>query len=110
MGVGVEDGVDAADVFADGLSVEVGAGVDEDAVAVPADMDGGAGAAVSRVSDGRRGDGGTADGAVAAERGDAHRGAGAEEGEGGVHAGIRAQGSGIRKTKSRFPSGMRNKG
>ena len=34
VAVGVEDGVDAADVLADGLGVEVGAGVDEDVVAV----------------------------------------------------------------------------
>ena len=30
MAVGVEDGVDGAEVFAEGLRVEVGAGVDED--------------------------------------------------------------------------------
>ena len=34
VAVGVEDGVDAAEVLADGLGVEVGAGVDEDVVAV----------------------------------------------------------------------------
>ena len=32
--VGVEDGVDGAEIFADGLRVEVGAGVDEDVVVV----------------------------------------------------------------------------
>ena len=50
MAVGVEDGVDAADVFAEGLGVEVRAGVDEDGVAVVGEADGRAGAAVARVS------------------------------------------------------------
>ena len=97
VGMGVEDSVDAADILADGLVVEVWAGVDEDAVILcvtsPANVDRGTGAAVSRVSLGRRGDGGGADGTVAAKRRDAHGGAGAEEGEGGVHAGIREQGT-----------------
>ncbi len=83
VAVGVEDGVDVADVLADGLGVEVGAGVDEDGVVVVGEADGGPGAAVARVSVGR--DGGGADGAVAAERGDAHGGAGAEKGEGCLH-------------------------
>ena len=73
VAVGVEDGVEAADAGADGLGVEVGAGVDDDVVAFPGDEDGGPGAAVARVAGGRSGGG--ADGAVAAERGDAHRGA-----------------------------------
>ncbi len=46
VAVGVEDGVDAVDVFADGLGVEVGAGVDQDGVVVIVDAEGGAGAAV----------------------------------------------------------------
>ena len=50
VAVGVEDGVDAADVLADGLGVEVGAGVDEDGVVVVGEADGGPGAAVARVS------------------------------------------------------------
>ena len=83
VAVGVEDGVDAADVFADGLGVEVGAGVDEDGVAVVGEADGGPGAAVARIA--VRRDGGGADGAVAAERGHAHRGAAAEKGEGRLH-------------------------
>ena len=83
VAVGVEDGVDAADFFADGLGVKVGAGVDEDGVAVVGEADGRPGAAVARVPVGR--DGGGADGAVAAERGDAHGGAGAEKGEGRLH-------------------------
>jgi hypothetical protein len=77
MAVGVEDGVDGAEVFADGLGVEVLAGVDQDIMVVPGDEDGGARAAVGR----GRVVGGGADGAVAAERGDAHGGAAAEKGE-----------------------------
>ncbi len=83
VAVGVEDGIDVADVFADGLGVEVGAGVDEDGVVVVGEADGGPGAAVARVAAGR--DGGGADRAVAAERGHAHRGAAAEKGEGRLH-------------------------
>ncbi len=83
VAVGVEDGVDVAEVLADGLGVEVGAGVDEDDVVVVGETDGGTGAAVTRVSGGR--DGGGADRAVAAERRDAHGGAGAEKGEGCLH-------------------------
>ena len=81
--MGVEDGIDAADVFADGLGVEVRACVDEDGVAVVGEADGGPGAAVVRVASG--GNGGGADRAVAAERGHAHRGAAAEKGEGRLH-------------------------
>ena len=50
VAVGVEDGVDAADIFAEGLGVEVGAGVDEDGVVVVGEADGGAGAPVARIS------------------------------------------------------------
>lgn len=81
--VGVEYGVDVTDVFADGLRVEVGAGVDEDGVVVVVEADGGAGSAIARVSVWR--DGGSADGAVAAEGRHPHGGAGAEEGEGRLH-------------------------
>ena len=87
VGVGEEDGVDVGDLFADGLGVEVGAGVDEYGVVSPRYVYRGAGAAVARVACRGPGDGRGTDGAPAAERGDAHRGAGAEEGEGGVHAG-----------------------
>ena len=52
VAVGVEDGVEAADVFADSLGVEVGAGVDEDVVAGVGDEDGGTGAAVARIAGG----------------------------------------------------------
>jgi len=68
--VGVEDGVDATDVFPDGLGVEVRAGVDEDDVAVVGEADGGPGATITLVAVG--GDGGGADRAVTAERGHAH--------------------------------------
>ena len=50
VAVGVEDGVDAPDFFAQGLRVEVRAGVDEDGVAVVVDADGGACAAVVRIA------------------------------------------------------------
>jgi len=46
VAVGVEDGVEAADVFADGLGVEVRPGVDEDVVGFPGDKDRGASAAI----------------------------------------------------------------
>ena len=82
MAVGVEDGVDVADVFADGLRVEVRAGVDEDGVAVVGEaMEG----RVRRLRGSPGRDGGGADGAVAAEGRHAHGGAGAEEGEGRLH-------------------------
>ncbi len=83
VAVGVEDGVDVADVLADGLGVEVRAGVDEDDVVVVGEAERGAGAAIARVSIWRNGRG--ADGAVAAQRRDTHGGAGAEEGEGCFH-------------------------
>src|ERR1039458_1995449 len=83
--VGRGGGGQAVDSRSNGLGMEVGAGVDDDVVALPGDEDGGAGAAVARRRRGQAGawrDGGGADGAVAAERGDAHRGAAAEEGGG----------------------------
>ena len=83
VAVSVKDRVDAADVFADGLDVEVRAGVDEDGVAIVDKADGGPGAAVARVAIGRGGGG--ADRAVAAECRHAHRGTGAEKGEGRLH-------------------------
>jgi len=50
VAVGIEDGVEAADAFANRLRVEVGAGVDDDIVAIPGYEDGGTGAAVAGVS------------------------------------------------------------
>ena len=84
VAVGVQDGVDVIDALADGLGVEVGAGVDDDRVAVEVDAEGGAGAAVGGVG----AEGVLADVAVAAEGGDAHGGAAAEEGEGGFCLGL----------------------
>ena len=83
VGVGVEDSVDTADALADGLGVEVGAGVDEDGVVVVGEADGGARAPVARIAVGRGG--GEADGAVAAEGGYPHRSARAEKCEGSQH-------------------------
>lgn len=65
VGVGVEDGIDVADFFAQNLFAEVRAGVDEDTMVFPLNGGGGAQAAISRI---RRG----ADVAFASERGDAH--------------------------------------
>ena len=48
VAVGVEDGVDAADALANGLGVEVGAGIDEDGVAFVGEANGGPGAAIVR--------------------------------------------------------------
>ena len=82
VAVGVEDGVEAADVFADGLGVEVGTGVDEDVCGrcrrcrIEGRVRRLRRAGAVRVG---------ADGAVAAERGDAHGGAAAEKGEGCLH-------------------------
>lgn len=73
VGVGVEYGVDAADALADGLRVEIGAGVDEDGAVVVGEADGGTRAPVARIAMGR--DGGETNGAVAAEGGDSHRSA-----------------------------------
>ncbi len=50
VSVGVEDGINVAQAFANGLRVEVRAGVDEDGAAVVVDADGGAGAAVAWVA------------------------------------------------------------
>ena len=84
--VGVEDGVDAGEVLAECLRVEVGAGVDEDGFVLVLDENGGAGAAVMGV-------GGGADRAIAAQGGHAHGRAAAEEGEGGRVGGDRHGGS-----------------
>ena len=81
--VGVEDCVNVADVFADGLCVEVGPGIDQDGAAVVVEANRGAGATVARVAVGRCGGG--ADGAVAAEGRHPHGGAGTEKGEGRLH-------------------------
>ena len=70
VAVGVEDGIDATNAFAQGLGVEVGAGIDQHGVVVVGEPDGWAGAAVVRVSIGRRGGG--AYGAVATEGGHTH--------------------------------------
>ena len=52
VAVGVEDCIDAADVFADGLGVKVRTSVDEDGVAVVGEANGWPGAAVARVAAG----------------------------------------------------------
>src|SRR4051812_46134485 len=74
MGVGVEEGVDGADAGVDALLAEVGAGVDEDALAPGLDQDRAAAALVARVR-------GAADRAGAADLGHARGGAAAEDGD-----------------------------
>ena len=88
MGVRVEDGVDAIDMLAQGLSVKVGAGINKNGVLVVADGDGWTGAAVARVCPRRIGGSqrGAADGALTAKRGDAHAGAAAEKGKVCLHS------------------------
>lgn len=77
--VGVDDCVDTADVFAQGLSVKVRAGVDQDGVGVVLKAYRGPGAAIARVGRG-------ADDAVTAEGRNAHGGATAQECESRLHA------------------------
>ena len=90
VGVRVENGVEAGDMFAESLGVEVGSGVDEHGVAGVFNEDGRAGTAVVRVSGG-------ANGAGAAEGGDTHRGSAAQERQGGGHRiGIIGQWMGVR--------------
>lgn len=78
VAVSVEDGVDVANVFANRLDVKIGSSVDEDDAVVVVEENGGTRAAIVRV---RR----SADCAVAAERRDAHGGAGAQKSEGRFH-------------------------
>ena len=84
VGVGVEDGVDAMEMGAEGLFAEVGAGVDEDGACglslSPLDEDGGTEAFVVWVRGG-------ADGAVAAQGGHSHGGARSQECEGSLSCG-----------------------
>jgi len=82
VAMGVEDGVEAAKTLAHGLSVEVGAGVDDNVMAPPRNEDRGTSAAVMRRRHGLTGRGrdrGDTDRTVTAQRGDAHRGSGSEE-------------------------------
>jgi len=60
VAVGIQNGIDAANSFAHGLSVKVRAGVNQDRVAIVGDADGGPSAAVVGI-------GGGADGTVAAK-------------------------------------------
>jgi len=78
VAVGVEDGVYAADLLAQSLGVEVGAGVDEDDVIVVGETDGRPGAAIARVCGG-------ADRAQAAEGRHTHGRTAAQEREGRLH-------------------------
>ena len=75
----IEDRIDVADVFAQGLLAEIGSGVDEDAVVCPLHGGGGARAPVAGI---RRG----ANAAFASERRNAHGSAAAKDGERGLHS------------------------
>lgn len=81
VGMSVENRVDGVDVLADGLVMEVRAGVDEDGVLVVVDGDAGASAAIGRVGLPSI----SADGAGAAERGNSHAGARAEKSKRSMH-------------------------
>ena len=71
VGVGVEDGVELRDVFAQCLLAEVGRGVDNNVAAVVCEHDRRTGAAVVGI-------GGMANRAIAPDGGNAHRGATAQ--------------------------------
>jgi len=84
VAVGEENGFEAIEVGGEGLSAEVGGGVNDDILGIAGEEDGGAEALVVGIE-------GIANGAVAANRGNAHGRAGAEDGEvesGGRHGGI----------------------
>jgi len=74
VAVSEKNGFEAVEVRGEGLGAEIGGGVNDDVLAVAGEEDGGAQALVVRV-------GGLADGAVAADGGDSHGGAGAEDRE-----------------------------
>src|ERR1017187_1838619 len=83
VSMGVEDRIETADAFTHGLSMKIRARVDDYIVAFPGDEHRWPSTAVSRVTLWRGG--GDTDGAVTPERRNAHRGAAAEKGEGGLH-------------------------
>ena len=74
MAVRQQDGIEAIQTYAHRLLTKVGSCVDNHVLAIAGQQNGGAKTFVARV-------GGTADAARAAERGDAHRCAGAENGD-----------------------------
>ena len=74
VAVGEEDGFKTIEAGSEGLGAEVGGGVNDYVLGIAGEKDGGTEALVVGI-------GGTADGTGAADRGDAHGGAGAEDGE-----------------------------
>jgi len=74
VAVGEEDGVEAIEADAEGLLAEIRSGVDDDVLAVAREKQGRAQAIIVGI-------GGGADAALARERGNAHGGTGAEDGE-----------------------------
>lgn len=82
MVMGVKDGSNTGQLLPDGLRVEVGAGVDKDAVTVIFQANGRASAAVGRAWQ----VGVETDGARAAESWHAHGGTGAQKRKGRLHS------------------------
>jgi hypothetical protein len=74
VAMGEEDGFETIEMRAEGLGAEVGGGVNDDVLGITGEKDRGTEALVVGV-------GGITDGAVAANRGNAHGGAGAQDGE-----------------------------
>jgi len=97
VAVGEENGFETIEAGGEGLGAEVGGGVNDDVLGIAGEEDGGTEALVVGI-------GGITDGAVAANRGNAHGGAGAEDGEekrGGRHGGILAGGGGGKQRRER---------
>jgi len=74
VGVGEKNGFETFQVRGEGLSAEIGGGVNDDVLAIAGEEDGGAEALVVRI-------GGLANGTMAADGGDSHGSAGAKNGE-----------------------------
>ncbi len=74
VAVGEQNGGEAIQVGGEGLGAEIGGGVNDDVLAIAGEEDGGTQALVVRI-------GGLADGTMAADRGNSHGSAGAENGE-----------------------------
>jgi len=74
VGVGEKNGFEAFQTRGEGLGAEIGGGVNDDVLAIAGEEDGGTQALVVRI-------GGLANGTMAADGGDSHGSAGAENGE-----------------------------
>ena len=103
VAVGVENGIEAGEFFAQRLLTEVRSGIDEEIDLAGADVDGGASAGVARV-------GGGADGAIAADDGHADGGAGAEESDFEVCGHLGARMATLLETPSPLRQGFEGRG